>query len=110
MGQNILPIYAALVVTSLSIGFWAGTHTKARTDENTTENTVVPSPQSHAEKRLRVEELSDGNETDETEESSVSSLGDGDIESLKMDPIEDTCKMVLVVRTDLGMTSGKIAA
>ncbi|PPQ90473.1 hypothetical protein CVT25_014991 [Psilocybe cyanescens] len=108
MGPNILSIYAALVVTSISIGFWAGTKTKNRTDKQSTANPIVPSL--NPEKSKSLEEELDGNETDETEESTVSSVGDGDIGSLRVDSTDDNCKMVLVVRTDLGMTSGKIAA
>ncbi|KDR84784.1 hypothetical protein GALMADRAFT_233140 [Galerina marginata CBS 339.88] len=99
MGQNSVTAYSALVAASLSLGFWAGTRATNRTDKKPAATPAEPSRPSNN----YPQEKDDGNESDD------SSVADGDISSLRVD-VADDCKMVLVVRTDLGMTSGKIAA
>ncbi|KJA25981.1 hypothetical protein HYPSUDRAFT_36829 [Hypholoma sublateritium FD-334 SS-4] len=101
MSQKSVAAYAAFVaVASFSVGYWAGT----RPSPSKTSPTVLPSsPKSSQE---TPESDTDGNESDDSDHSSVA---DGDISSVRVDA-SDICKMVLVVRTDLGMSSGKIAA
>jgi len=106
MGQNSVQVvvsYAAsiaAVLSGLSLGYWAGRSSTSRTD--TSGPPLAQSPSNG----LTAETEPDGNESDD---SNNSSLADGDISALRVDD-SDTCKMVLVVRTDLGMSSGKIAA
>ncbi|RDB28764.1 putative peptidyl-tRNA hydrolase 2 [Hypsizygus marmoreus] len=96
MGQG--PAYAALVSASLLVGYWAGLKSRPSTNR--------PSPKNAADATDHTEEINEG----ESEGSEISSsAGDGDIAALTLEPA-DECKLVLVVRSDLGMSSGKIAA
>ncbi|CAA7264721.1 unnamed protein product [Cyclocybe aegerita] len=94
--------YAVLVAASLSLGFWAGRRSTYRTGSKPT---AGPARLSRGSENSVKE--TDGDESDDNESSSE--VADGDISSLSVGEA-DHCKMVLVVRTDLGMTSGKIAA
>ncbi|KAF5377678.1 hypothetical protein D9615_005186 [Tricholomella constricta] len=90
--------YAALIAVSLFVGYWAGVKSRPSANE--------PVPTS--KRSVTGTELS-GNESDSGGSDTSSTTGDCDIASLKVDQA-DECKLVLVVRTDLGMTPGKIAA
>jgi hypothetical protein len=98
-----------LVAASLCVGYWVGV--KSRTSAG--DSGSAPQKPSKAKSGR---EASSGNETSE---------GEGDLHSLQIDQTEEckmvklignvfaptlTLKQVLVVRTDLGMSSGKIAA
>ncbi|GLB36386.1 putative peptidyl-tRNA hydrolase PTH2 [Lyophyllum shimeji] len=92
--------YALLVATSLCVGYWAGV--KSRPTSNGLELKSKPAATRHEPSRVAEESDDEGSEASST-------AGDGDIASLRVQEGEE-CKLVLVVRTDLGMTSGKIAA
>ncbi|KAL1707668.1 PTH2-domain-containing protein [Schizophyllum commune] len=87
----------ALAAASLSAGYWAGAESARRKFARAT----AKAPAHQAQKEPTSEDESDS-ESDEE-------IADGDLASVKVDP-GDQCKMVLVVRQDLGMSSGKIAA
>ncbi|KAL5495607.1 hypothetical protein ACEPAI_1070 [Sanghuangporus weigelae] len=92
--------YAALVTVSLTVGYWAGTRwtVKAASSGWQSKSNGQGRPSS-GEKALRADSDSD---------SSDASPGE-DLASVKAGLLED-CKLALIVRTDLGMSSGKIAA
>ncbi|KAF8078370.1 peptidyl-tRNA hydrolase PTH2-domain-containing protein [Lyophyllum atratum] len=90
--------YAVLVAASLFVGYWAGR--RSRPSAN------VPDLKS---KRTVTDVGPTEDDSDNEGSDTSSTAGDGDIGSLVVDEAEE-CKLVLVVRTDLGMTSGKIAA
>ncbi|KAF9480472.1 PTH2-domain-containing protein [Pholiota conissans] len=107
MDQNNAALYGALItVASLSLGFWAGAKAANPVSTPVSEQPPPTAVYSSPTKSQGVSDIN-GNESDVSDDSS--SMGDGDIASLRVDAT-DNCKMVLVVRTDLGMTSGKIAA
>lgn len=102
-----------LVAASLCVGYWVGV--KSRTSAG--DSGSAPQKPSKAKSGR---EASSGNDSD-----SETSEGEGDLHSLQIDRTEEckmvklignvsaptlTLKQVLVVRTDLGMSSGKIAA
>ncbi|PCH33427.1 peptidyl-tRNA hydrolase II [Wolfiporia cocos MD-104 SS10] len=84
----------ALVATSLSVGYALGARSAAAKSSSKPGSADVP-----AQKRADEDEESD----DEGD------VADGDLSSVKPGFMEE-CKLVLVVRTDLNMTKGKIAA
>jgi len=90
--------YAALAIVSLTLGYWAGV--------GSTLNVTRRSPESAAADQPPKKNKPDGGDADG--DSSDEEIGE-DLSAVKAGVIED-CKLVLVVRTDLGMTSGKIAA
>ncbi|KAG6866809.1 hypothetical protein C0991_008745 [Blastosporella zonata] len=55
------------------------------------------------------DELEDAATTEDEEDEEIEDIPDGDLSVIQAGPSEP-CKLVLVVRTDLKMTSGKIAA
>ncbi|KAG8714801.1 hypothetical protein FRC08_011432 [Ceratobasidium sp. 394] len=79
----------AVGLVSATIGYWAGVGSNLKY----TNVTPKPSPASSTK----------GDESDEEEN------GDGNLGDVKAGLMEE-CKLVLVVRTDLGMSPGKIAA
>ncbi|KIK71296.1 hypothetical protein GYMLUDRAFT_33439 [Collybiopsis luxurians FD-317 M1] len=85
--------YTAVVVIALSIGYYTGSQTK-----------ITPVGK---ETRKRRGTRADSKISDAG--SDPSSSGVGNVTSLMIDPL-DECKMVLVVRADLNMSTGKIAA
>ncbi|KAI0936067.1 hypothetical protein AcV5_004303 [Taiwanofungus camphoratus] len=84
----------ALVATSLSVGYAVGVKSAASAPARSLDSRNKPVPQ-NADVEV---------ESDEEEEEA-----DGDLSAVKPGFMEQ-CKLVLVVRTDLGMTPGKIAA
>ncbi|KAH8835419.1 PTH2-domain-containing protein [Flagelloscypha sp. PMI_526] len=74
-------LYASLIFASLTLGYFAGSK----------QSVDVP----------LLKDDSEGNDSDGED------IADGDIAALS---VEEECKMVLIVRTDLGMSAGKIAA
>ncbi|KAF8168310.1 peptidyl-tRNA hydrolase PTH2-domain-containing protein [Crassisporium funariophilum] len=100
MGQNTVTVISVLVAASLTLGFWAGTKATRRTEFSPTVKPAVPSLPS---------KNSGTEDGDESGSDHSSNLADVDIAALRVSS-SDECKMVLVVRTDLGMSSGKIAA
>ncbi|KAI9572670.1 peptidyl-tRNA hydrolase 2 [Boletus coccyginus] len=85
--------YAISVSLSLGLGFYLGTHFGAKNVPPVAPLENKPEPEPEPE---------DNNDEDEE-------LADGDLSSVKPQTMEP-CKLVLVVRTDLKMTQGKIAA
>ncbi|KAG8220085.1 peptidyl-tRNA hydrolase 2 [Butyriboletus roseoflavus] len=86
--------YAISVGLALGLGFYLGAHFGAR-------NVPPASPPPECKTEAEPEQgESDGEDED---------LADGDLSSVKPRTMEQ-CKLVLVVRTDLKMTQGKIAA
>ncbi|KAJ7597629.1 PTH2-domain-containing protein [Mycena floridula] len=98
MGAGFL--YVAIAATSLSIGFLVGTaRNQPQTRSSISTKTTQNSDASRDEDRENADDASDSESESET----------GDISSLRVD-LTDECKLVLVVRGDLGMSAGKIAA
>ncbi|TFK23108.1 hypothetical protein FA15DRAFT_705765 [Coprinopsis marcescibilis] len=91
-----LPVAAALSLASLGLGYVLGSKT-AYTESPKVAPELAPQPTPAAQ--------DDEDSSDDEDET----LADGDLSLIKPGLLEP-CKMVLVVRTDLGMTSGKIAA
>ncbi|KAI3622525.1 hypothetical protein WG66_015554 [Moniliophthora roreri] len=91
------PFYVGVVTVALSVGYFAGSRSSKLRDQ------IEPVPTKIKEELSREDEASDS----ESEISSVA--GDQDLSSVELLP-EDECKLVLVVRSDLGMSTGKIAA
>ncbi|KAJ3907865.1 PTH2-domain-containing protein [Lentinula edodes] len=83
-------LYAAVVAATLSLGYYAGRVTNLASKNNHTTGNLTSNDNPDAENK-------------------IPSIGDGGISGLGVDPL-DECKMVLVVRTDLNMSTGKIAA
>ncbi|KAF4623202.1 hypothetical protein D9613_001624 [Agrocybe pediades] len=100
MGRGAMTTYAALAAASLSLGYWIGSSNRPPIESDRKHSSESSEP-AHAES-----EDSDGNESEDSDSSSVTNE---ELSSLKVEASDD-CKMVLVVRTDLGMSSGKIAA
>ncbi|KDQ12801.1 hypothetical protein BOTBODRAFT_34254 [Botryobasidium botryosum FD-172 SS1] len=97
-GPTQMATYIAVAILSLTVGYWVGVGSSLGFSRGPPEI-------------RRKEKDSDGEEDDEdvggSDEEDAS--GDGDLASVSAGMIEE-CKLVLVVRTDLGMTKGKIAA
>ncbi|KAG7450265.1 PTH2-domain-containing protein [Guyanagaster necrorhizus] len=103
-GSSSAGMYGVVVAVTFAIGLWVGSNVSPRRP--------VKSEKPHGQaietvaKGTEAAGLLHGNDEDnESDEDQVS----GDLSSLKIGPTEE-CTMVLVVREDLGMTSGKIAA
>ncbi|KAF5368547.1 hypothetical protein D9758_002349 [Tetrapyrgos nigripes] len=96
-----ISIYVAIAIGALSAGYLAGS-TTARPRERkspSTSSTAVPP---------RAENTGAADDSDDESEAS-SGDEDTDVSKLELLP-SDECKLVLVVRTDLQMSTGKIAA
>ncbi|CDO72444.1 hypothetical protein BN946_scf184977.g145 [Trametes cinnabarina] len=90
-------IFAVSLLASLSAGYALGAWSSS-------EGTVLEAPNTNEVKPQPTKATDvDMSESDEED------LADGDLSAVKPGFLEP-CKMVLVVRTDLGMTTGKIAA
>lgn len=78
-------------MASLSLGYWAGT--KAASPIETSSGSVQTPPAASSRLPINSQEESDiyGDESDSSDDSS--SMGDGDIASLRVDAT-DNCKMV----------------
>jgi len=94
MSEHNVPIYTTLAALSLSLGFWIGSRARTR-------NHLVNLSRSRTEPPAAVRPAA-------LPQSRTSTVNDNST-SLRVNAT-DSCKLVLVVRTDLGMTSGKIAA
>jgi len=92
--------YAALAIISLTLGYWAGVGSSL----NVTRRSSDAAPAEQPLKKSKTKP--DGGDAES--DSSDQDIGEN-LSAVKAGVIED-CKLVLVVRTDLGMTSGKIAA
>ncbi|KAK0198597.1 PTH2-domain-containing protein [Armillaria mellea] len=101
------PAYGAVVAATFVIGLWVGSNVSPRDP--------AKSEKPHGQP---VEAAAKGTETtdpsrdigdDDESDSEAEDEDSGDLSSLTIGPTEE-CTMVLVVREDLGMTSGKIAA
>ncbi|PBK77065.1 PTH2-domain-containing protein [Armillaria solidipes] len=101
------PAYCAVVATTFVIGLWAGSNVSPR-DPAKSEKPHGRPVEAAAKGTEATDPLRDIGEDDESD-SEAEDEDNGDLSSLKIDPTEE-CTMVLVVREDLGMTSGKIAA
>ncbi|KAJ6519609.1 hypothetical protein C8R45DRAFT_952083 [Mycena sanguinolenta] len=84
----LVATYLAVIGVSLSLGYYTGT-----SNAKSSVQLGVPPPQPKAHRE------------DEDDSDSESEQGD-----LSLLTTPDDCKLVLAVRTDLGMTTGKIAA
>ncbi|KAI0050726.1 PTH2-domain-containing protein, partial [Auriscalpium vulgare] len=87
----------AAAVASASLGFWLGSHSARRTP------TSQPSAESDISPAANASPETDDEGSDSDAEN------DGDLANVKPGLLEE-CKLVLVVRTDLRMTTGKVAA
>ncbi|KAI0768512.1 peptidyl-tRNA hydrolase PTH2-domain-containing protein [Trametes elegans] len=90
-------VFAVSLLASLSAGYALGawkSHEKSVPPTSTSAGTVEKKP---------------AEEPQEDSESEEEDLADGDLSAVKPGFLEP-CKLVLVVRTDLGMSTGKIAA
>ncbi|KAG6911761.1 hypothetical protein DXG01_000007 [Tephrocybe rancida] len=92
-----LALVVALSAVSLTIGFHLGARGVSRKSLNESSAPVV------AGDAVTIEEGEDEEEEDGED------IADGDLSSIQAGILEP-CKLVLVVRTDLKMTQGKIAA
>lgn len=93
--MTLVAVYTLAVAASLSLGYWAGTKARPQSNLSTTLEGGIENS---------VEEIGDGSKDSETDEHQAAvgrilPLGEG-----------DDYKLALVVRTGLGMSSGKIAA
>ncbi|TCD70056.1 hypothetical protein EIP91_005037 [Steccherinum ochraceum] len=93
----------AVVAASLTIGYAFGKRTSQTSLPKEPKTNVEPPASTKPPAEAPVEEEEEDSE-DETEDE-----GDGDLSAVKPGMF-DQCKLVLVVRTDLKMTTGKIAA
>ncbi|KAJ3480262.1 hypothetical protein NLI96_g8473 [Meripilus lineatus] len=93
---------AAVALVALSIGYAFGA--RSVTSRLHAEQSKSK-PTSQDEQRKPTNDVKDGEESDGDE----GEVADGDLSSVKAGLLEP-CKLVLVVRTDLGMSPGKIAA
>jgi len=93
-----------LALTSLGVGYQLGTLTSSNSAATPSGHAKEPVPQPKEE----AENAENANE-DEDEDEELGDIADGDLASISAGFLEP-CKLVLVVRTDLKMTSGKIAA
>ncbi|TFY72648.1 hypothetical protein EVG20_g358 [Dentipellis fragilis] len=89
-------VIASLAVASLSVGYWLGTRRTAKPTAGDAAATKATASES------QVVQEGDNDSDSEAE-------ADGDLASVKAGLFEDT-KLVLVVRSDLGMSTGKVAA
>ncbi|SJL05918.1 uncharacterized protein ARMOST_09254 [Armillaria ostoyae] len=101
------PAYGAVVAATFVIGLWVGSNVLPR-DPAKSEKPHGRPVEAAAKGTEATDPLRDIGEDDESD-SEAEDEDNGDLSSLKIDPTEE-CTMVLVVREDLGMTSGKIAA
>ncbi|KAL1952192.1 hypothetical protein VTO73DRAFT_1341 [Trametes versicolor] len=88
-------VFAVSLLASLSAGYALGALTGKGNTASTADASAAPKPTEDAQS-----EESDSEEED---------VADGDLSAVKPGFLEP-CKMVLVVRTDLGMSTGKVAA
>jgi len=94
-----VPLFVALTLGSASLGYFLGRGTRPSAGCATSNHEQVKEPVT--ENRRAIEERHDSDESD-TE-------ADSDLGQIQPEPA-DQCKLVLVVRSDLNMTTGKIAA
>ncbi|KAI0082246.1 peptidyl-tRNA hydrolase II [Panus rudis PR-1116 ss-1] len=94
-----------LVATSLGIGYGLGVKSAASTATTSNTSTTEKAVSQNDIKRTEPSAEEAGSDIDSDEED----VADGDLAAVKPGFLEP-CKLVLVVRTDLGMTTGKIAA
>ncbi|KAG6902802.1 hypothetical protein C0995_011289 [Termitomyces sp. Mi166 len=95
-----LALAGVISLVSLSLGFCAGA--RGLPFKGATSVTATPSTTSK-------DVNEDATETDDEDEDEVEEIADGDLSAVQAGTSE-SCKLVLVVRTDLKMTPGKIAA
>jgi len=104
---HVMLSYVALALASGSVGYFFGATANQRKARRAERRAA----------RLRDLDLRDGALTGDTGDSADSDAGsvsedegaDGDLSTIKPGLLEE-CKLVLVVRSDLGMSKGKIAA
>ncbi|KAI5124456.1 hypothetical protein M0805_008340 [Coniferiporia weirii] len=92
--------YAALITVSLTVGYWAGVGWTLPI----VRSGVLDVEQNPADDPTQESEGESGSDSDSSDAPSG-----GELAAVKAGILEE-CKLVLVVRTDLGMTPGKIAA
>ncbi|KAL0579805.1 hypothetical protein V5O48_002216 [Marasmius crinis-equi] len=93
------PFYTGVIAVALSLGYLAGSK-------------YGPSSQTKNESKpesIKREKPQLAHDESDSESESESIGGDGDLAAVELTQ-EDECKLVLVVRSDLGMSTGKIAA
>ncbi|KAK0465317.1 PTH2-domain-containing protein [Desarmillaria tabescens] len=99
--------YGVVVAATFAIGLWVGSNVSPR-DPARSEKPHGQAVEAAAKGTEATDPLHDNGENDESD-SEAEDEDRGDLSSLKIGPT-DECTMVLVVREDLGMTTGKIAA
>ncbi|KAK0233375.1 hypothetical protein IW262DRAFT_75007 [Armillaria fumosa] len=101
------PAYGAVVAATFVIGLWVGSNVSLRDLAKSEKPHGQPAEAAanDTEATDPSRDIGDDDESDSEAEDEDSS----DLSSLKIGPTEE-CTMVLVVRDDLGMSSGKIAA
>jgi len=94
-----VPVFVALALGSASLGYFLGRHTAPSAGGAAINHEQVKEPAT--ENPRVIEDRCDSDESD--------AEADGDLGRVQPEPA-DECKLVLVVRSDLDMTTGKIAA
>ncbi|KAF9785969.1 PTH2-domain-containing protein [Thelephora terrestris] len=98
--MNLSPTsYLTIVGVSLATGYFAGRYVSAAKEHTRGTSPVAPIDEAKA-----IEQDGDNSESDASSEA-----GDGDLARVQSS-LEEECKLVLVVRNDLGMSIGKVAA
>ncbi|KAK0208500.1 PTH2-domain-containing protein [Desarmillaria ectypa] len=100
-------VYGLVVTATFVIGLWVGSNVSPRNPAKS-EKPHGQAVEAAGKGLKAADSLRDNSEDDESD-SEAEEEDSGDLSSLKISLTEE-CTMVLVVREDLGMTSGKIAA
>ncbi|KAJ8507530.1 hypothetical protein ONZ45_g10108 [Pleurotus djamor] len=94
---SVATIALLATLASFALGFQLGSRT-------TNQNALPPSPTPNPTSKTTEVEVLDDSEDEDSDD-----IADGDLSAIQAGVLQP-CKMVLVVRTDLNMTPGKIAA
>lgn len=113
MNSNVLPSFFGVAIASLAAGYYLGTLSNGLGNDSThsekskkeTKQDVLKKCKEEAEKLE--EEYTDEEEDYDDEEEEDS---DEEIDSLTLNDVPGEVRMALVIRQDLGMQKGKIAA
>ncbi|THV07567.1 PTH2-domain-containing protein [Dendrothele bispora CBS 962.96] len=92
-----VPLYVAIAIGALSAGYYTGVTLRPKKSRK---SSPVPPASTVLQKDTKDAEESDSESSSDDHE---------EISRLELLPT-DECKLVLIVRTDLGMTTGKVAA
>lgn len=115
MGSNIIPSFFGIAVASLATGYYLGTLSngdllsrKKKENRKPTKDEILKKCKETAEATVNAES-EDEEETDD-EDYDEGELSDEEIESRSLNDIPGEVRMALVIRQDLGMQKGKVAA